>query len=558
MLNFIKNTLLGSEGISEDVTMTPTKATKFDDLDGKQMQNEKTVFFSIFALFRCLSAQQRYVTLFGAFVFNFVIGGYLAIGDFIPYMASYLTASQLDYNVTSCDAQAQAYYASNTAVCGWLLTAWTIGYAGCGCVGGLLQMFWSTRNIVFLGGSFATVSFLVAYYHTSSMVVVMLCSFGMMYGIGCGLAWSPTIVCAIRWFPDSKGMMSGLIMSAIAAGSICFSLIETNFINPNNNANDPLCGYALQPEIYEQVPASFMVVAVFTLCGTLVGVVCISDAPPPQNGAATEPMDTVTIEAMEPSVVFSRSRASRSRADDEFTPINKTERAVYVDVNVKEEACKKRASFVVENVSRDFTIKEALSSTEFWIIFFNILCMVQLLCWTYTDWKLFAETYVQIEDDSFLLKVNVMAAVCNLCGRIIWGNLYDRMGSYRKTMWINGGLSLVTILTLPLCSTKSMTIAWVSMLWFCISATYVIMAPVIANTFGDKYCAMLTGIVMVAEIFSTSLQSTIFTVIQNLNLQEDKKWLTACFLNGSFVVIALIITCKFKDRPQTKKQIMLH
>ena len=126
-------------------------------------------------------------------------------------------------------------YATNAAVCNWLMTAFTLGWAGFGCVGGIIQLYWnwSTRSITFLAGAIIVCQYLITFYHSSNVYVILICSFGTLYGIGCGLGWGPSIACTIKWFPNNKAIITGILMIGMATGSICYSSIETLYVNPN-------------------------------------------------------------------------------------------------------------------------------------------------------------------------------------------------------------------------------------------------------------------------------------------------------------------------------------
>ena len=111
--------------------------------------------------------------------------GYIAVGNFIPYLASYLTASQSNFSIESCDQSTRKNYAENAALCNWLITAFTVGYAGCGCIGGLVQLYWdwSTRSVTILGGSVVTINYLIAYNYSSNAYVILVSSFGILFGM---------------------------------------------------------------------------------------------------------------------------------------------------------------------------------------------------------------------------------------------------------------------------------------------------------------------------------------------------------------------------------------
>ena len=201
--------------------------------------------------------------------------GYAAVGNVIPYLvgysisfckekvylylstglhpeqqASYLTATEMGYAMTSCTEEVQSRYESNTALCNWMLAAFTIGYAGFGALGGLMQLYCSTRCVALLGGSLVFASYFITSFYTGNVYIQLCCGFGILYGIGCGIMWrfacnlifrcfpcfisvmsvsplSPSIVCVIRWFPQSKALLTGAMMSALGMGSIALSMTET-------------------------------------------------------------------------------------------------------------------------------------------------------------------------------------------------------------------------------------------------------------------------------------------------------------------------------------------
>merc|ERR1712083_876021 len=122
------------------------------------------------------------------------------------------------------------------------------------------------------------------------------------------------------------------------------------------------------------------------------------------------------------------------------------------------------------------------------------------LSFVYSDWKLFAQSYVLIEDDAFLLSLNMAAAISGILGRFFWGWFYDHTASYRVTLLTLSSLTLIIISTLPLCpnGSKVMVSIWICVLWFCVSAAYTLFPPALSNNFGDKYCGVLMGFVIIS------------------------------------------------------------
>ena len=108
---------------------------------------------------------------------------------FVLSQASYLTASEMATSVEGCTDEVQSRLQSNTALCNWLLAAFTIGYAGFGALGGFMHLFCSTRIVASLGGSLIIASYFITSFYTTNVYVQLCCGFGILYGIGSGIMW---------------------------------------------------------------------------------------------------------------------------------------------------------------------------------------------------------------------------------------------------------------------------------------------------------------------------------------------------------------------------------
>lgn len=413
-------------------------------------------------------------------------------------------------------------------------------YAGFGAIGGYIQLYWTTRNIIFLGGSIITIGCILTYYNPDNIYVILLCSFGVSYGIGCGLAWGPSIVSVIRWFPDNKAFMTAVLLSSVSLGSICYSLMETIYINPNNISNDPLCGYSLYPSMIQyKVPNTFLLIAIFSILCTIIGGVFLFD----KKDTNTKSIDNVHNNDIEPPLEL-----LHTISDD-------IENEIMHIIEIKDELGINQGQS-----QSDYTLRKAVKSQQFWIMFMNVLCNVYMLSFTYSDWKLLAQNYLFIENDTFLLILNITAAIFNLIGRMIWGRHYDKYKSYKLTMMTVTFILFICITTLPLIKLinnkyiiYTAAFIWISCLWFCNAAVYTILPASISDIFGDKYTAVLTGFMMFSEILSTGLQSGLFTVIQSINIQQSERWMLICFINAGFVIFSFSISSKFTKLKQDKK-----
>jgi len=198
-----------------------------------------------------------------------------------------------------------------------------------------------------------------------------------------------------------------------------------------------------------------------------------------------------------------------------------------------------------DNVSKHYSVKETLRSYQFWMIFANVFLNIYVMSFVYSDWKVFAENYLHIQNDGFLLNLDIAAAIVNAIGRIVWGWFLDYTNSYRLTMTSAASMLCLLMITLPMCNDESMAFVWICALWFACAATYVIFPPTISNTFGDRYCAILVSFVMISEIAATSLQSSVFLLMQNVNVNEDTKWIILPIISACFSGVSLVISMNF-------------
>ena len=58
--------------------------------------------------------------------------------------------------------------------------------------------------------------------------------YAVLYPIGGGIMYWPTIISSWEWFPNRKGMISGLIIGAFGFGAFIFGFLTTAIVNPDN------------------------------------------------------------------------------------------------------------------------------------------------------------------------------------------------------------------------------------------------------------------------------------------------------------------------------------
>ena len=107
-----------------------------------------------------------------------------------------------------------------------LLATLTIGSV----FGGKLAVKYSTKLVVFIGGVILGGGFFLASFVKADFSWLLWVSYGLMGGVGMGFTYSTTIACAQKWYPHKKGLVTGIIVSALGFGGVVFTPIVENLI----------------------------------------------------------------------------------------------------------------------------------------------------------------------------------------------------------------------------------------------------------------------------------------------------------------------------------------
>ena len=143
-----------------------------------------------------------------------------------------------------------------------LIFAMTTGSA----IGGKIAIKYSSRVAVAAGGIITGVGFLIASFVTSSVPWLLWLSYGIMGGMGMGFTYSTTIACAQKWYPHKKGLVTGLIVSALGFGGVVFTPVIGFFISVLGGVG-----------VGEQ--RTFLVMGALFLVTTLIGSVFMKNPP---------------------------------------------------------------------------------------------------------------------------------------------------------------------------------------------------------------------------------------------------------------------------------------
>ncbi|CAL7947547.1 unnamed protein product [Xylocopa violacea] len=107
---------------------------------------------------------------------------------------------------------------ASPAAAAWIPALCYFLYSSLGPLSSILSVKYSYRTVTLIGGTFAAAGMMLSYFANS---VAFLCvSYGVLVGIGAGLAFPPTVYIVTSYFVRLRGLANGLCISGSALGSI--------------------------------------------------------------------------------------------------------------------------------------------------------------------------------------------------------------------------------------------------------------------------------------------------------------------------------------------------
>lgn len=133
------------------------------------------------------------------------------------------------------------------------------------------------RATILLGSVIAITGFLSASYCVSFFTFI-LC-YGIIGSLGCGLMYMVPLIVGWEHFPESKGLVTGIIMSAFGFGSFVYSMLARAIVNPDNVTPDIDSGtrdlYYFNETISMRVPKMFRELCIIWVIQIVIAVALI-------------------------------------------------------------------------------------------------------------------------------------------------------------------------------------------------------------------------------------------------------------------------------------------
>ncbi|XP_077981870.1 apicoplast pyruvate carrier 1-like isoform X2 [Glandiceps talaboti] len=367
--------------------------------------------------------------------------------------------------------------------------------------GGFFEKRFGPRIPSLIGGLIQSVGVTLTYFTVQYSFYAVLLTYGVMFGMGLGIAYMPPMACAMRWFPKKKGVACGMIVAGFGGGAFIFNQVQTAFINPDNLS--PLESpsgekYFNQKELLDRVPYCFLLMGGCYAALQIVG--CLLLVNPPTN-------EVCSIQGESPETQLLESNNEENK-DDRWS-------------------------------GQNLKPAEIIRTRAFWTLYCILFVNVQTQSLVPALYKDFGEGF--IDDDHFLALVGSFASVGNSVGRIFWGHIADRF-SFRVAMIILCSLNTILMLTLIASehANRAMFFIWICAIFFTFSGNFSIFPSTTARSFGEEYMGMNYGCLFTA----ITVSSVMGTIIAN-SLLTLTGWVGLFFLCAAFSSIGAMLTFSF-------------
>lgn len=102
----------------------------------------------------------------------------------------------------------------------------------------------SPKPVIITAGIILGIGFFLVQYTTEATPWMLWLTYGVLGGFGMGMAYSTTIATCQKWFPDKRGLVTGIIVSALGFGGLVFTPVAEALIK-RNGGNDVLSTFAI-------------------------------------------------------------------------------------------------------------------------------------------------------------------------------------------------------------------------------------------------------------------------------------------------------------------------
>ena len=463
------------------------------------------------------------------FLVHLTLGTLYTVGNLLPYVVSY--------------TRARSHPTELSAATGTWIGALNVAGQGTSMfLGGWLERKIGPRLSTLAGGWLMSVGVLLSYFTIKVSFWLLLLTYGLVFGLGVGIAYVGPLSCAMRWLPRWKGVAGGFVVAGFGLGALVFDQVQSYYINPGNLKPDK-DGFFTDKDLLDRVPFVFLVLGGIYAVMQFVGSLFIVN--PPHNYSEFQSgvdahrkrvgggkshkkkwnfvqVDdgTVTPATQEDYPSESESSSSDELIEKETDPLLvKTEfhstGSLCSNINTersRDEGAPKRNSADSVSGAHPLKVVKSFNFYHLWVMFLLAGFAVNFISSLY---KVFGLSF--IDDDQFLAVVGSVSAILNCAGRIVWGLIADRFG-FKFSLVLQSALMTIFLSTFYATSVlgKPGFFVWVCVIFFCVGGDFSVFPTAMAVSFGPKYMSINYGLLFTSQVSSGIVAAVLFTTLQRL------------------------------------------
>ena len=503
---------------------------------------------------KCRWPNLMWIVIIGGFLVNFALGICIASGNIAPYVISYTRQRSLDpYREVVTLSYAP-----------WLLATEQATQSMAMFLGGVMVNRIGVRFTVFVGCLIASGGMLLSAGAVMLSFWTMILTYGVLSGLGTGIAQSATLAAAVQWDPQHKGLAVGIIMSGFAMTPIVFIPLQTAFVNSGNLVPnyypDGEAGYAYfdQSAVLDMVPFLYILIGGIMLLIQMIGNAMMVDKRDIPKMVGPKSCKTVlkylwaSFKPEAPSCCICSSK--NTETDGEMVVYNSGQ----VDNNLKVEedrgnemtreqkhGVKNKPSPPEEVPPRSF-----LKRWDFYFLWFAYMILSGSHTYHTSMYKAFGEEF--IFDDTLLAIIGALGSVGAFTFKITFGILADHIDS-KTTLVVSVSIAVVSMFNIYSCSLLSVGgSAAFAVGYFLIlgglGGMRAVLPVCIAEWYGNRNFAVNYGILYTSNVPASILAMVLPPVLHPYIGWEGELLLVASL---SFIGLTMIIIGGDRKRKST-------
>ncbi|XP_014785208.1 monocarboxylate transporter 9 [Octopus bimaculoides] len=453
--------------------------------------------------------------ILGGIIVHLALGSSYIIGNFSTYFISYMRMRKISPDIQYTDTI-------------WIVSVGTITTGFTMFLSGILEKRLGSRITILLAGWLMSGGLALTYLSIKKSFLMLLFSYGFLYGIGNSIAYPVSINCVMKWFPKKEGTVAGIVLTGYGVASFIWNPFITLYINPENEIPDfHIDGedYFSQKELLDRIPNCFLVLGIIFSIFTFVGGM-LNCTPPSEEKIP----DTILLPL-----------TKNANYDENEEEEDEDEEHIEYDRQLIQKPETKK-----ESEEREITPKMALKTRQFYLLWLILLFLNQSTDFFSSLYKAYGQTF--IHDDYFLAMTGALGSVGNAISRLMWGFIGDKI-SFKWAMLILSIILAVLLCSLSLTELggKYMYSLWVVLLYLTFPGTFALLPAATHRYFGKRYYLIIYGM-----LFSTHIVSGSVGCLLAIKLKPILEWHGMFLLSGAMAAVCMLFTLLYNEKCKEK------